>query len=220
MTAVLRSLVPDACFVAEGVPHLADEADLYPEEIAHIRAAVPQRRAEFATARVCARRGLAAMGFAPVPLVPAADRAPAWPDGVVGSITHTRDYCAVALGRCPPLRSVGIDVETIHELEEGLADLILTERERAWINSPGRRARSLVEDLLLVFSAKEAFYKCQFPLTQRLLDFHDVELDLPPRDGRFSVTVLKRDWPKDLDCMDGRFAFDSGRVLCGVELLA
>jgi len=219
MTSVLSALVPHARFVAESVPRLADEADLYPDEIAHIRAAVAQRRAEFATARVCARRGLAAMGIAPVSLVPAADRAPAWPDGVVGSITHTRDYCAVALGRCPPVRSMGIDVETIRELEEGVADLILTDRERAWLHSPEPRARPLVEDSLLVFSAKEAFYKCQFPLTHRLLEFRDVEIELPPRDGRFSVTVLKRDWPKDLARLDGRFAFDSGRVLCGVELL-
>ena len=160
------------------------------------------------------------MGIAPVSLVPAADRTPVWPEGVVASITHTRDYCAVAMGRCPPLRSVGIDVETIRELEDGVTRLILTERERAWIHSPGRAARYLVEDSLLVFSAKEAFYKCQFPLTQRLLEFRDVEIDVPPRDGRFSVTVLKRDWPKDLARMDGRFAFDSGRVLCGVEWLA
>lgn len=159
------------------------------------------------------------MGIAPVPLVPAADRAPAWPRGVVGSITHTRDYCAVALGRSPPLRSLGIDVETVRELDDEVTDLILTDRERVWLDSRGRAPRTVVEGSLLVFSAKEAFYKCQFPLTQRFLEFRDVEIDLP-RDGCFSVTVLKRDWPEELARMDGRFAFDSGRVLCGVELLA
>jgi 4'-phosphopantetheinyl transferase EntD len=219
MTSVLRDVVPHADFVAEGVPRLTDEADLYAEEVAYIRAAVPQRRAEFATARVCARRGLAAMGIALVPLVPAADRAPAWPNGVVGSITHTLDYCAVALGRRPSLRSVGIDAEKIRELDDGVTDLILTDRERAWLHAPGRSPRSVLEDSLLVFSAKEAFYKCQFPVTHRFLEFRDVEVDLP-RNGRFSVTVLKRDWPGELTRMYGRFAFDSGRVLCGVELLA
>jgi 4'-phosphopantetheinyl transferase EntD len=220
MTSVLESLFPHASFVAEAAPRLADD-ELLPEERAHIRGAVASRRAEFATARLCARRGLAAMGIAPVPLVPAQDRAPTWPDGVVGSITHTHGYCAVVLGRSPPLRSIGLDVEGLRELEEGVVDLILTERERAWLGSQGdARSRSSLEQALLVFSAKEAFYKCQYPLTHRYLDFHDVELDVPPRDGRFSVTVRKPDWPAVVARLEGRFAFGADRVFCGVELLA
>jgi 4'-phosphopantetheinyl transferase EntD len=220
MTSVLRGLFPHATFVAEDVPRLADD-ELYPEERDHVRGAVASRRAEFATARLCARRGLAAMGVAPVPLVPAGDRAPTWPDGVVGSISHTREYCAVVLGRRPPLLSLGLDVETVRDLEDGVVDLILTERERAWLRSRDRPSpRSAPEEMLLFFSAKEAFYKCQYPLTHRLLGFQDVELDLPPRDGRFSVTVQKPDFPEIVARLEGRFAYEGGRVLCGVELLA
>jgi 4'-phosphopantetheinyl transferase EntD len=220
MTSVLRSLFPHASFVAQDVPRLADDG-LYPEEQAHIRGAVESRRAEFATTRLAARRGLAEMGIAPVPLVPAADRAPMWPDGVVGSIAHTRDYCAVVLGRRPPLRSIGLDAECVRELEDGVVDLILTQRERTWLRSHDRASsRSAVEDALLFFSAKEAFYKCQYPVTQRLLGFHDVELDLPPQGGRFAVAVKKPDFPRVVARLEGRFAIEGGRVLCGVELLA
>jgi 4'-phosphopantetheinyl transferase EntD len=220
MTSALQSLFPHASFVAADVPRLADD-ELYPEEQAHIRGAVASRRAEFATARLCARRGLAALGVAPAPLVPAGDRAPTWPEGIVGSISHTRGYCAVVLGRSPPLRSIGLDVEVVRELEAGVVDLILTEHERSWLRSAAREAsRSESEEALLFFGAKEAFYKCQYPLTHRFLEFHDVELDGPPRDGRFSVTVRKPDWPEVVARLEGRFAFDDDRVLCGVEWLA
>jgi len=220
MTSPLRGLFSLASFVGDDVPRLADD-EIHPEELAHVRHAVATRRAEFATARLCVKRGFAAMGVAPTPLLPAADGSPKWPDGVVGSITHTRDYCAVVLGREPPLRALGVDVETVRALESGVVELILTARERAWLYSSERRsARSLEEETLLFFSAKEAFYKCQYPLTRRMLDFKDVELDLPPQDGRFFVTVQKRDWPRVVARLGGRFAFVGGRVLCGVELAA
>jgi 4'-phosphopantetheinyl transferase EntD len=45
---------------------------------------------------------------------------------------------------------------------------------------------------MLLFSAKEAFYKVQYPITQAFLDFQQVEL-LPTTDGRFDVTRVVGD---------------------------
>ena len=90
----LLELFSAGCVAEEAVPQLHD-AELFPEERACLAKAVEKRRAEFGTARVCARRALAQLGFPPMPLVPNKDRSPVWPQGVVGSITHTRGYCAV-----------------------------------------------------------------------------------------------------------------------------
>ncbi|MGW7821409.1 4'-phosphopantetheinyl transferase family protein [Streptomyces puniciscabiei] len=79
-------------------PHREDPTTaLYPQETAHLRHALPKRRREFATARVCARRALQALGLPPAPIPPGSNGAPQWPAGVVGSITHRRRYCAAAV---------------------------------------------------------------------------------------------------------------------------
>src|SRR5437763_335927 len=90
---------------AQAVPTALD-GQLYPEERACIARAVPKRRAEFATGRVCARQALERLGVAVGPLLPHPDRSPAWPPGIVGSISHTDGYCAVAVAEAT--RALGI----------------------------------------------------------------------------------------------------------------
>ena len=69
---------------------LGDEPpDLPADEAISMVRAVPRRRVEFATGRLCARRAMAALGHARVSIPRAQDRVPIWPDGIVGSITHT-----------------------------------------------------------------------------------------------------------------------------------
>jgi 4'-phosphopantetheinyl transferase EntD len=215
MGSTLERLFAKASYAAEAEPRLVDE-QLFDAEWDYIKNAVPKRRAEFGTARVCARRGFAAMGLPPFAVVPGGDGAPVWPPGVVGSISHTAGYCAVVLGRDSLVRSVGLDVETLQELEPGLADAILTPAERAWV---GAQPRSRQADLLIAFfSAKEAYYKCQYPLTRAFLEFGDVELELLPDLGRFIATARVPGFPRDVARLEGTFAFEDGRVLCGVEL--
>jgi 4'-phosphopantetheinyl transferase EntD len=218
MTTALELIFSYVSFSAEAVPRLVDD-ELYPDELEHVRRAVPKRRAEFGTARICARRGLAAMGIAPVAILPGEGGSPTWPPGVVGSIAHTGGYCAVALGRDPPMRAVGLDVETLQEIEPAVRDLILTPTELAWLHeqAPGHQA-----DLVVTFfCAKEAYYKCQYPVTRQYLDFADVEVDLFPDHGRFVARTREPlpGVPSSVASLEGRFAFEDGRVLCGVELL-
>src|SRR5215469_16812348 len=67
---------------------------LRPAEAAIVARAVEKRRAEFATGRACAHAALDAWGAPDAPLLPGPDRAPLWPDGFVGSISHARGACA------------------------------------------------------------------------------------------------------------------------------
>src|ERR1700722_15689506 len=172
----------------EGVPGVADEA-LFPEELHQIRTAREGRRADFATARVLARRALRTLGVEPTPLVCCSSGAPMWPAGVVGSITHTLEYCAVALGRAADFSSMGLDAERVRILEGRIADLVLTPRELRWLATQPTSERN--DLLVLMFSAKEAFYKCQYPVTGAFLEFKDAELDIDRDAMRFAVTTLQ-----------------------------
>jgi phosphopantetheine--protein transferase-like protein len=212
--SALSSLFSPSAVVVEAPIRRVDDL-LWDEELAYVRSAVPKRRAEFGTARVCAREALGRLGLAPVALVPGSDRAPVWPRGVVGSITHTQDDCAVVLHRSPPMQSVGVDVEMLNGLDEELFATVLTARERSWTISHGRERR---EDLAaLLFSAKEAYYKCQYPLSRTFLDFHDVEIEVDLDTKRF-VALAQKVVPTSVQGLVGRFAFDAGRVYCGMEL--
>jgi 4'-phosphopantetheinyl transferase EntD len=202
----------------EATPQDVD-AQLFPEELTYLERAVAKRRFEFGTARVCARRALAMLGVAPVALVPGPDRAPRWPEGVVGSITHTDDWCAVVVAPATTVRALGIDAETVRPLEPRLARDIVTPREAAFLEQ-ARPHADYDELLILHFSAKEAYYKCQYPLTGEFLGFHDVELEVDLRGGRFVARVIgdRKCLPTEVRELEGRFVISPGRVMSGIEI--
>jgi 4'-phosphopantetheinyl transferase EntD len=203
------------CAIEAAVPALVDD-QLFPEERAFIQKAVPKRRAEFGTARLCARRALAQLGIAPSALVPEQDRAPRWPTGISGSISHTQGCCAVVVARSAHYRSLGLDVEQDKTLAPELREMICTAHERRVLGS------RVAQDAMLYFAAKEAFYKCQYPLTQLFLDFLDVELEVDLVRGTFQARVLKAidGKPAWIDRLPGRFIRRNGLWLCGVTLSA
>lgn len=206
--ATLVHMVPASCAVEEAVPQLYD-AELFPEERASVAKAVEKRRAEFGTARVCARRALARLGYAALPLVPNKDRSPVWPEGVVGSITHTRGYCAVVVAQASAFVSLGVDAEQDKTLTPDLIEMICTPQERVQLFD---------RDAIVYFAAKEAFYKCQYPLTRQFLGFQDVELELDLASGTFGARIIKADIDKPawLAQLRGRFVREHGLVLCAM----
>ncbi len=161
-----------AVVVKEAEPSLADEENLMPQELEVTRAAVDRRRAEFATSRLLVREGLRELGISHSgPILPAPDRSPIWPAGVSGSITHTESYCAVALARAPVW--IGIDAELCGRVSDGVWQRITTPAEQDVADAAGLAPRLI---RALVFSAKEAIYKAQYPETTTFLDFAAVEV--------------------------------------------
>ncbi len=155
---------------------LAAFADIsLPPELA---TAVIKRRVEYLAGRHCARAALRAHApaLAEAPIARGPDRAPAWPAGVVGSITHTAGYAAAAVAHTHALRGLGLDLERwvrptapanlgAHLARPGeLAQLVA---ESGW---------SEVEALTLLFSAKESLYKCLYPEVRRYFGFHDATI--------------------------------------------
>lgn len=172
--SLFRPLLPDSVRLAEMPPDLADPAALPAEELRQIERAVPKRRMEFAAGRQLARRLLIEIGQGIDAMPSDADRVPRWPQAVVGSITHCRSLCAVAVAPRTLSGGIGLDVEPAEPMNPDLLPQILRDAERERLRDWPDRWRDLAG--ILTFSAKEALYKSIYPARRVFLDFQDVEL--------------------------------------------
>ena len=216
---MIEALVPGAA-CAEMYSD-APESAMFPIEAATVAKAVAERRREFGTVRYCARQALKRMGVPAAPILPDVDRAPRWPAGVVGSMTHCAGYRAAAVARSDKLCGLGIDAEPHAAVPEGALELVLRDEERARLLAFADAYPDLHWDRIL-FCAKEAVYKAWFPLTRRWLGFTDVSTTLH-LDGTFlarlhvpppSVAGL------DLDSFRGRWAVGRGLVVAATSVPA
>jgi len=173
LNALLPDLAgPDLAIAWAAIEALPGNAD--PLELEDIASAAPPRRREFLAGRLIARMLSDQLGLPPSPLRRADDRSPVWPADRVGSLSHCDTLCAAAIGTSHAIRSVGIDIETIGRVEPKLWPTLFTEREAGYFRSlPPER---VALETTLFFSAKESFYKCQYPLTQSWVGFQDVEV--------------------------------------------
>lgn len=186
------------------------------EEIASLSGVSDKRRLEFAAGRFCARQALALLGvnYASIPL--AADRAPIWPAGTVGSISHTKDTCAVVVSRTEHCDAVGLDIEQKDRLEQKYWKKVFLHPEIEFLQTQVADSER-VANATLMFGVKEAFYKFQYPQTGEFLGFHDAEVSIVLDQGIFSVKVLKalKDWKKG-DLFYGSYKFFDRYVACGL----
>jgi 4'-phosphopantetheinyl transferase EntD len=173
LNALLPDLAgPDLAIAWAAIEALPGNAD--PLELEDVASAAPPRRREFVAGRLIARMLSDQLGLPPAPLRRADDRSPVWPADRVGSLSHCNTLCAAAIGTSHAIRSVGIDIETIGRVEPKLWPTLFTEREAGYFRSlPPER---VALETTLFFSAKESFYKCQYPLTQSWVGFQDVEV--------------------------------------------
>ena len=198
-----------------------DPADLWPSEAAFVMNARPKRIHEFAAGRWCARSALAQLGQPHVALHPAGDRQPSWPPGYVGSITHTTGFCAAAVARRSQIQAIGLDSELVGAPSADIWATICRDEELAWVTSLPETARPAAVTLL--FSAKEAFYKCQYPLVAEWLDFHDLAVqvrDFGPALGTFAVRGCRElQFHRRVELpIDGRYVFHEDFVSAGIAV--
>lgn len=213
--ALLRGLFPgrEAGF---GAAEAAEGGQLYPTEIAGTPGrVVPQREAEFRAGRMAARAAMADLGISPAAVPRGADRAPLWPEGLYGSLTHTEGL-ALAVVMRQGGESPGIDLEPAADLPAELIPAILTPRERAWAAAepqPGLAAR-------LIFVAKEAGYKAQYPLSRSLLGFQEAEFEAISG-GAFRLRLMRSAGPLPQGfTFGGRYGFAAGFICAGALLPA
>lgn len=134
---------------------------LHAVELAAVARSVATRQAEFATGRALLRSLLGE--DVPIPIAP--DRAPVLPVGVHASLAHDGRFAVAALSRSATVRSIGIDIEPMTRLSAEMAAVIV-------------RADEGSIDAHLAFTLKEAAYKAWSRLGGRMLDFHEVRLDV------------------------------------------
>ncbi|MGW1077688.1 hypothetical protein [Streptomyces sp. NPDC002537] len=108
------------------------------------------RRRDFLAGRLAARRALALAGL-PVGEILADGRRPVFPEGSVGSISHSGGLAVALAAPAARFRALGCDLE-LRGLPVAAAHLVLSEDERGWMAGSGRR-------LLFAFSAKETAFK-------------------------------------------------------------
>ena len=221
-SAALRSLFP-AIVVARERRIPGDAADLLPSEAIFVRNATPKRVNEFAAGRACARSALAELGVHDVALHPAGDRQPVWPAGFIGSITHTTGLCAAVVAARRSILAIGLDSEIIGAPTPDIWSTICRDEELGWVGllPAGERPAAVT----LLFSAKEAVYKCQYPLVGEWLDFHDLSIavkDWGRTTGTFAASATRKirfSQHADLP-IAGRYVFHEPFVSAGVSVPA
>jgi 4'-phosphopantetheinyl transferase EntD len=213
---MLEDLVPTHVVT---VCHTGDDCPASPfsAEAALIARAAPSRRLEFITGRCCAHQALAKLGLGPAPILRGSRGEPAWPDGVVGSITHCRGLRAAAVALTANARAIGIDAEPHAPLPDNVRSLVLRPEEE-------RRAASAPSGIcwdLLVFVAKECVYKAWFPLVGTWLDHADTTVSWNAGEGTFCTELvnqigLARSF--GLGALRGRFAVRNKLLLAAVAV--
>jgi enterobactin synthetase component D len=159
---------------------------------AALEGAVPKRKIQFLAGRYCAREAIEWLRplSSASPLQRDADGCPIWPQGLVGSISHTDAFATAAVAPAGVACALGVDVEPTlsREAADDVARLVAAEEETRRVAEAAGVNR--LESLTVIFSAKESLFKALYPLTRRhfdYLDFAVVRLDSQKR--RFAIRL-------------------------------
>jgi len=204
-----QMLPPGVGFAAEVITE-GEEWVEYPEEELQVANAVSKRRFEFISGRRCARKALARIGVKPCALVADENRVPKWPTGVVASISHSMKLCCAVAAHSDAIVCLGVDLETTTRISPGVIERVTHPLEKAYVNDGPARGS-------LIFSAKEAFFKAQFPVWKSWPNFNDLAFWVETSGNRLKVQTIASHLPEDLriaaNNMQFRYAFFDNCVL-------
>lgn len=202
---LLSSVDISSLFVA-GVLTRCDHRDIWLDELTpgeknQIGDVCEKRYSEFAAGRSQARQLIASLTGVAETLLIGSYRQPIWPPAVIGSISHSDEFCAVAVAPRTVLDGLGIDVEPFEDLDADVADVILTDAEHestAEIDSQLVRSGAAPiggKAHKLIFSIKEAIYKCCYPKVKAFIDFKQCNVLLD---------VASQSYQAVIDCQDAK----------------
>lgn len=178
----LRLTSPHGVLVAvEVASELSDlsAVELHGEELGRAAGYRGARRTSFVAGRLALAEALSTLG-APRVAIGTDDRgAPMAPLGFVGSISH-KGTLGVALAAVDEGARVGVDVERIGRLRDGVAELVLVREELERL-PPRTEGDERTAAVLTAFSIKEAIYKAIDPFVRRYVGYHEARVALPPR---------------------------------------
>jgi len=217
LQSALQALLPVK--VGCAVQQVASEAEAfqYAEEGSHLANAAIARRNEFISGRRCARIALAHIGQASCALPADLDGLPIWPSATMGSITHSRGLCCAVAASADKMMHLGIDLEKTTRLSARAMERVVHPLEEATVGEDQALGS-------LLFSAKEAFYKAQFPAWGAQPNFKDLALQIHSNTQQLSVLKIASNLPIQLRDATHRMKFryqfvgDYVVTLCWLEL--
>jgi 4'-phosphopantetheinyl transferase EntD len=176
----LREMVPTGVCVAAG---RALAMPLTARERKSLGTVSTDRALEFASGRAYAKRALSMLGIDNVDLPIGPNRAPVWPTGIVGSITHVRcgdgGMYAAAIARTDVVQAIGIDLELEDSLDPHVWPYVVTQRELERILALPAGSRR--KEAQYIWGAKEAVTKA----VKQRFDPSELEIDRDPKSGDF-----------------------------------
>jgi 4'-phosphopantetheinyl transferase EntD len=136
-----------------------------------------KRNQEYLLGRLAIKDALGSLGNVPAwierdPLT----KAPIWPKGITGSLSHSSGLALAVVGDSPPILGLGVDIEKANRtIDPRIERHICTHDESEDLHS--LHSENFAIRLLLTFSAKESLYKCFFgKIPRNLLRFKNVSL--------------------------------------------
>jgi 4'-phosphopantetheinyl transferase EntD len=183
----------------------------WPSEAPAVAAAVPARQAEFAAGRAAVRAALDALGLPAVAVPVGQTRAPVWPSGIVGSITHSDGLALAVLAPARQCAGLGFDAEPDAPFPEDLVESVTRPEERLWL----ARQPDPLTAARMIFVAKEAAYKCQFPASRAVLGFDALRIGFGA-DGKVEAVFTIPVPPFAVgQRLKGRVARGAGLIMAG-----
>lgn len=137
------------------------------------------------------------MGLDGVTVARSPERRPIWPNGIIGSISHSRNIAGAAVTRDDRLIGLGFDIEQPKVARPiDIVSKVMTDNEIERFGS--RDEKQLSSHLAMVVSCKESAYKAVNPVIGEYFDFLDIEIELDEASRTFvaraSVPLYSADW--------------------------
>lgn len=123
-----------------------------------------------------------------------------WPNGIVGSITHTDDLAVCVVSSSKKYLGLGVDIESLkRKTNSNIKKRICTKEELGLLES--LKQEDELKATLTIFSAKESIYKALHPLVNKFFGFQAVSFfDLATNSLTGKLTQnLSCDFSKGLD---------------------
>ena len=145
---------------------------MMPEELNH---SVFKRRADFLAGRYVAKKAIRELRHDVYDVHLGSDRAPIWPTGIIGSISHSNSIAISVVSLKEDNQYLGVDIESFigEDIAFEIKNQIINKQEEITLNSSGL---PFCICLTLAFSAKESIYKAMYPKVKRYFDFSDVNI--------------------------------------------
>ncbi|WJM86962.1 4'-phosphopantetheinyl transferase superfamily protein [Dickeya chrysanthemi] len=182
-----------------------------------IASSVRKRQAEFLAGRFVAATVLKFCGVTDPAIEIQPDRAPRWPAGYIGSISHTNSRAVAVVANSQHHTVAGIDVERVMDsatlMQVLPAITVGDEWRRIECVGNGLSAEQLGT---LIFSAKESLFKALSPVVNKFFDFTAATLtQVRIKQRRFTIQ-LTCDWSEQYHAnisFTGRFYINHDAIV-------